>query len=43
MTLPQRPALGFRSRSATYTLIIGVVTGMLVAGLAIPFIFGTGS
>lgn len=41
MNLPQRPALGFRSRSATYTLIIGVVTGMLVAGLAIPFVFGT--
>jgi hypothetical protein len=33
--------VGFRSRPATYTLIIGVVTGMLAAGLGIPFVFGT--
>src|SRR5205814_4295857 len=41
MKLPQRSALGFRSRSSTYTLISGVVMGMLAAGLAIPFVFGT--
>jgi hypothetical protein len=41
MKLPRRPALGFRSRSQTYVLIIGIVTGMLAAGLAIPFVFGT--
>ena len=40
MNLPQRPGLGFRSRSHTYTLILGVVVGMLAAGLAIPFVFG---
>ncbi|MEY2430284.1 MAG: hypothetical protein QOC92_9 [Acidimicrobiaceae bacterium] len=41
MKLPRQPDLGFRSRSRTYTLIIGVVTAMLAAGLSIPFVFGT--
>jgi hypothetical protein len=41
MKLPARTELGFRSRSRTYTLIVGVVTAMLAAGLAIPFVFGT--
>ena len=41
MKLPGRTELGFRSRSHTYTLIIGVVMGLLAAGLAIPFAFGT--
>ena len=40
MTASNRPNLGFRSRSHTYTLILGVVVGMLAAGLAIPFVFG---
>ena len=33
--------LGLRSRRGTYTLILGIVIGLLVAGLAIPFVFGT--
>ncbi|MEY2461391.1 MAG: hypothetical protein QOG30_3221 [Acidimicrobiaceae bacterium] len=41
MKLPGRTDLGFRSRSRTYTLIIGIVTAMLAAGLAVPFVFGT--
>lgn len=32
--------LGLRSRGSTYTLVIGVVIGMLAAGLGIPFVFG---
>ena len=32
--------LGLRSRGGTYTLVLGVVIGLLAAGLAIPFVFG---
>jgi ABC-type branched-subunit amino acid transport system substrate-binding protein len=32
---------GFRSRTRTYTTIIGVIAAMIAAGLAIPFVFGT--
>lgn len=34
----RRPAL--RSRAHTYLVLIGVVIGMLVAGLAVPLVFG---
>ena len=40
MSRTRRNALGLRSRGGTYTLVIGVVIGMLIAGLAIPFVFG---
>lgn len=30
-----------RSRGQTYALLIGTVTGMLIAGLLVPFVFGT--
>src|SRR5688572_2370956 len=34
-------ALGLRSRFQTYTLLVGVVMGLLIAGLGVPFVFGT--
>lgn len=34
------PDIGLRSRGSTYGLIVGVVIGMLVAGLAVPLVFG---
>lgn len=40
MSRTQRTNLGLRSRGGTYTLVMGVVIGMLIAGLAIPFVFG---
>jgi ABC-type branched-subunit amino acid transport system substrate-binding protein len=35
------PALRLMGRGQTYTLLVGVVGGLLVAGLLIPFVFGT--
>lgn len=36
-----REALGLMGRRQTFTLLVGIVAGLLVAGLAIPFVFGT--
>jgi hypothetical protein len=33
--------IGFATRQRTYTLVVGAALGMLVAGLLIPFVFGT--
>jgi hypothetical protein len=41
MPSARRSHVGLGSRRSTYTLITGVVIGMLAAGLGIPFIFGT--
>jgi ABC-type branched-subunit amino acid transport system substrate-binding protein len=35
------PALRLMGRGQTYTLLVGVIGGLLVAGLLIPFVFGT--
>jgi ABC-type branched-subunit amino acid transport system substrate-binding protein len=35
------PTLRLMGRGQTYTLLVGVVGGLLVAGLLIPFVFGT--
>ncbi|MBW3664967.1 MAG: ABC transporter substrate-binding protein [Actinobacteria bacterium] len=40
MSRRQRTNLGLHSKGGTYTLVMGVVIGMLIAGLAIPFVFG---
>lgn len=36
----RRIDLGLRSKGGTYTLVLGVVIGLLAAGLGIPFVFG---
>ncbi|MCU1460273.1 MAG: hypothetical protein JWO37_348 [Acidimicrobiales bacterium] len=41
MTAPRHPDIGLRSRGVTYLIILGVVMSMLVAGLAVPFLFGS--
>jgi hypothetical protein len=41
MDHPGAAGLKLRSRGQTYTLLVGVVVGLLVAGLGIPFVFGT--
>ena len=41
MDRPGAAGLALRSRAQTYTLLVGVVVGLLVAGLGIPFVFGT--
>ena len=40
MPRTRRIDLGLRSRGGTYTLVLGVVIGLLAAGLGIPFVFG---
>jgi len=40
-TLRTRSVLPLRRRSSTYTLVLGVAIGMLLAGLVIPLAFGS--
>lgn len=37
---PGAAGLSLRSRGQAYTMLIGVVVGLLIAGLGIPFVFG---
>ncbi len=38
--VPRSLPIGLRSRTATYGVILGIVIGMLIAGLAVPLVFG---
>jgi hypothetical protein len=40
MPRARRIDLGLRSKGGSYTLVVGVVIGLLAAGLGIPFVFG---